>query len=82
LATVILQTEFARRYTGGQTRLTVAATDYSALIETLEARFPGFEDSLQGGMAVAIDGEIYQSPLLEKIGTESEVYFLPPIGGG
>jgi molybdopterin converting factor small subunit len=33
-------------------------------------------------MAVAIDGEIYQSPLLEKIGAESEVHFLPPIGGG
>ena len=82
VATVILQTEFARRYTGGQTRLTVAVADYSALIETLEARFPGFEDSLQGGMAVAIDGEIYQSPLLEKIGAESEVHFLPPIGGG
>ena len=33
-------------------------------------------------MAVAIDGEIYQDPYPETIDADSEVYFLPKIGGG
>ena len=53
-----------------------------ALVAALEARFPGFSQSLEAGMAVAIDGEIYQTPLLEPISPDSEVHFLPLIGGG
>ena len=82
MATVILQAAFARRYTAGQTQLQCAAPDYAALVAALEARFPGFSHSLESGMAVAIDGEIYQTPLLEAIGPDSEVHFLPLIGGG
>ena len=37
---------------------------------------------LEAGMAIAIDGEIYADPFLEPIGPDSEVYFLPRIGGG
>jgi hypothetical protein len=33
-------------------------------------------------MAVAIDGQIYQDPFLEPISPNSEVFFLPRIGGG
>ena len=33
-------------------------------------------------MAVAIEGQIYQDPFLERIAPDSEVYFLPRIGGG
>ena len=82
MATVILQAAFARRYTDGQTQLDCAATNYAALVAALEARFPGFSQSLEAGMAVAIDGEIYQTPLLEPISPDSEVHFLPLIGGG
>ena len=82
MATVILQAAFARRYTDGQTQLDCAANNYAALVTALEARFPGFSRSLDSGMAVAIDGEIYQTPLLEPIGPDSEVQFLPLIGGG
>ena len=48
----------------------------------LEERFPGIGPELEREMAVAIDGEIYQDPFLETIAPESEVYFLPRIGGG
>ena len=34
------------------------------------------------GVAVAIDGQIYQDSLLEPIGTDSEVFVLPQIAGG
>jgi hypothetical protein len=33
-------------------------------------------------MAVAIDGEIYQNVLLEMVGPDSEVAFIPAIEGG
>jgi hypothetical protein len=33
-------------------------------------------------VAVAIDGEIYSDPLLEPVGPQSEVHFLPAISGG
>lgn len=82
MATVIFQTTFARRYTDGQTALRCEADNYATLVAELEARFPGFSHSLEGGMAVAIDGEIYQTPLLEAIAPDSEVHFLPLIGGG
>ncbi len=34
------------------------------------------------GVAVAIDGHIYQDALLQPIGADSEVHILPPIAGG
>ena len=52
------------------------------LIAALEQRFPGIGPELEREMAVAIDGQIYQDPFLERIAPDSEVYFLPRIGGG
>jgi sulfur carrier protein ThiS len=37
---------------------------------------------LNQGLAVAIDGEIFQDWLLQEVETDSEVYFLPAIEGG
>ncbi len=82
MALVILQSDFARRYTGGQTQIEVNASDYRALVAELERRYPGLAEQLSLGMAVAIDGEIFQTPLLEAVGPDSEVHFLPVIGGG
>lgn len=82
MAVVILQSDFARRYTGGQTTLEVNASDYGSLLAVLDRRYPGLAASLGVGMAVAIDGEIFPTPLLEAVGPDSEVHFLPVIGGG
>lgn len=82
MATVILQGELASRHTGGLTQLSVAATDYRSLIDQLEQRFPGLAKALGERTAVAIDGEIFQDPLLEAIQPDSEVHFMPLIGGG
>ena len=48
----------------------------------LELKFPGIRDRLSERTAVAIDGEIFQDPLLQSIDEHSEVYFLPAIEGG
>ena len=34
------------------------------------------------GVAVAIDGQIYQDALFQEIGPDSEVFLLPQIAGG
>ena len=51
------------------------------LLAELERRFPGLGEALAGA-AVAIDGEIFPDPLLEPVGPDSEVHFLPRVGGG
>ncbi len=48
----------------------------------MEARYPGLKKKMEEGLAVAIDGQIYQDSLFEPIGPESEVFLLPQIGGG
>ncbi len=82
MATVILQPAFARRYTDGVITLEVDAADYQTLIDTLDERYPGFAEGVAIRTAVAIDGQIYQDPLLEPIGPTSEVFFLPLLEGG
>lgn len=82
MATVVLQGDLARRYTGGLTELQVDATDYRELLSGLGARFPALVEAIRTNTAVAIDGEIFQDPLLEPIRAGSEVHFMPLIGGG
>lgn len=82
MAHVILQGELARRYTGGQVQLDIAAADYSALLAELERRYPGLVAAIGIRTAVAIDGEIFHDPLHEPIAPDSEVHFMPLIGGG
>jgi len=82
VATVVLQAAFARRYTGGTQTIDVNADNYQTLIEALDERFPGFADAVAVRTAVAIDGQIFQDPLLEHIAPTSEVFFLPALEGG
>jgi len=38
--------------------------------------------TVREGMAVAIDGEIYQDAYLAPLRPENEIYLIPKIGGG
>ncbi len=82
MARVVLSREMGRRYAGGETELEVEAADIRQLLRAIEARYPGLGMALGAGLAVAIDGEIHADPLLEPLGPECEVHFLPPIEGG
>lgn len=62
--------------------LEIDAPDVRSLIRALEERFPGIGPHIEENMSIAIDGDIIQEPLLERIGPDSEVHFLPPIAGG
>lgn len=82
MATVVLGGAMTR-WTGGVERVDVDAADVRALIRALDAKFPGLGEHLRDrGTAVAIDGEIINDPLLEPVGPDSEVHFLPAISGG
>jgi len=82
VAKVVLQTEVARDFADGQAEIEVMAGDVRELIKRLDQQFPGIATRLSERTAVAIDGEIFQDPLLQPIRDNSEVYFLPMIEGG
>jgi molybdopterin synthase sulfur carrier subunit len=52
------------------------------LLRLLGERYPALAPHLEEGVAVAIDGEIYQDAWLEPIQPESEVHVIPKIAGG
>jgi len=81
MATVFLPRGLTRLSGGGE-RVVIEAASFRELVAALEARFPGLREALGSGMAVAIDGEIVEAPLLETIRPESEIHFLPRISGG
>ena len=82
MAKVVLTNELGNQFAGGETKVEVQAKNVRQLVRALEERYPGMGVELEAGMAVAIDGEIFADPFLEPIGPDSEVYFLPRIGGG
>jgi molybdopterin converting factor small subunit len=68
--------------TGGVTDFDLPATSVQQLFQQLAALHPPLGPHLQDGVAVAIDGQIYQDDLLQPIAPDSEVYLLPQIAGG
>ena len=81
MARVVLPRSLAP-HTGGVLVLDVPGANVRALIGAVDARHPGVGALLLERMAVAIDGEIVGDPLLEAVEPDSEVHFLPPVGGG
>lgn len=71
-----------RQYAGGIAEMEIEAASVRQLLARLGADFPALAPHLEQGLAVAIDGQIYQDALLQEIGTGSEVHILPQIAGG
>jgi len=87
LSTVYIPT-MLQALTGGDKKVEVDAFNLQQVIDGLEALYPGMKSrlvengQLRSNLAVAIDGELARMGLLEKVGEESEVHFVPAIGGG
>ena len=79
---VVISGSACQRYLGGRTELEVAATNFRRLVLELDQRFPGLGKQVEEGMAVAIDGEIFQDAYSAAFGPGSEVVLIPKIGGG
>ncbi len=87
MANVHIPTQM-RQLCGGQELVKIPGKTVRELIEELEHRFPGVKNYLLDGndlrpsIAVWVDGELAPAGLLETVGPESEVHFMPAIGGG
>lgn len=77
-----------RDLTGGVAQVQVAAGSVRNIVESLEAQFPGIkarlcrDDELSPALQVTIDGVLSHRGLRANVGKQSEVHFLPAIGGG
>jgi len=77
-----------QQITNGQQQIVVSGSTVRQIVNNLEEIYPGIKDRLAENnrikptIAVAVDGEITPLGMLEKVNEESEVHFLPAIGGG
>ncbi len=81
MARVVL-TRALTQFTGGERELELDAKDIRQLFRILGERHPALKPHLEEGLAVAIDGEIFQDAWLEPIPPDSEVHVIPQIVGG
>jgi len=79
---VVISGMAARRFTGGQTEFDVDADTVHRMIRELDRRYPGLGHQIDEGMAVAINGEIFQDAYGEKLSPDAEIFLIPKIGGG
>jgi molybdopterin synthase sulfur carrier subunit len=72
----------------GAESVVVPGKNVREVIDALDARFPGIgqhlrdADGLSPGLTVVIDADVSPRGLLQKVDADSEVHFLPAIGGG
>ena len=87
MATVFIPS-LMRKLTDDHERVVVTGSTVRQIVNNLEDEYPGIKDRLVDGhrikpsISVAVDGEVSPMGLLEKVRDESEVHFLPAIGGG
>lgn len=73
---------------GGIKTVRVEGATLRQLLDNLDARFPGIEAKLvedgrlRPELAVAIDGETQHLGMLEPLGEDTEIQFIPAISGG
>ncbi len=74
--------------TEGRETIDIEGRTLREVIEELDSAFPGLkdrlcdEDRIRPTIAVAVDGQISNEGMRRKVEAESEVHFLPAIGGG
>ncbi|WP_417384298.1 MoaD/ThiS family protein [Gimesia sp.] len=75
-------------YCKGATEAIVEGTTVREAVESLDEMYPGVkerlcpEDTLRAGLSVTVDQNVTPRGLSEKVTAESEIHFLPAIGGG
>lgn len=77
-----------RPMTGGQQTVPVTGRTVGQVIDALNEAFPGIKarlcegDGLRPGLAAVVDTQVARLGLYQPVGENSEVHFLPAIGGG
>ena len=87
MATVFIPS-LMQKLSDGNHRVEVDGSNVRQIVDNLDTQYPGFKERLvddgriKGNISVAIDGEITPLGVLGKVGENSEVHFLPALGGG
>ena len=66
----------------GEEKTRSEGATFRDIVRDLVARYENLDEALLMDMAVSIDGEIIHTPLLEMVGTDSELHFIHRISGG
>ena len=67
---------------GGRTEFDVEAGNIMQLLKALGRDYPKLAPLIERGVAVAIDGQVYNNALLQTVPTDAEVYLMPKVSGG
>ena len=87
MATVFIPA-LMQKVTDGKATVEVPGSTVREVVNNLEQTYPGMKDRLvdkfkiKRGINVAVDGQVTPIGLLEKVGEDSEVHFLPAVSGG
>ena len=87
MATVYIPS-LMQKLTDGKSKVEIEGATIRQIITQLDSQYPGIKERLvednriKGNISVAVDGEITPLGMLEKVNENSEVHFLPAIGGG
>ena len=87
MATVFIPS-LMQNLTDGKHRVEIQGSTVRQIVDNLEDAYPGMKERLVDNnqiklnISVAVDGEVSPIGMLEKVGENSEVHFLPAIGGG
>jgi sulfur-carrier protein len=77
-----------RKFTGGIERVEIPGKSIRELVQQLGRQFPGIDQQLledgdiRPSIAVSIDGEVATGGVLDAVKEDSEVHFIPALGGG
>ncbi len=87
MATVFIPS-LMQNLTDGKPRVQIQGATVRQIIDNLDSEYPGVKARLvedgrvKPNISVAVDGEVTPLGMLEKVSENSEVHFLPAIGGG
>ncbi|MEC9272964.1 MAG: MoaD/ThiS family protein [Chloroflexota bacterium] len=87
MATIFIPT-MLQKMTGGDKKVDMDVRNVRQVIDRLDELYPGIKNRLvEDGeilpnLAIAIDGDVAIMGMLEKVREDSEVHFVPAIGGG
>jgi len=71
-----------RAFTGGEAEIEVEAATTRELLNKLAARHPALAETIEAGVSLAIDGEVFKEAWFTPIRPDSEVVVMPLMVGG
>ena len=85
---IIFVPSLMQKLCNGEQKLMIERANLRQVINNLDLQYTGFKDRLvedgkiKPNISVAVDGEITPLGMIQKVGPNSEIHFLPAISGG